>query len=444
MTRTLGSLRTLVLLRWGGPLLAFAAVLATLSLVNRSPSPSGMGAPETSGLERVPTAGGTEGLIASLQAAVRENPSNANAYALLGDAYSQRSRETGDPSYYSRAQRAFDAALTNDPNDVIATIGRGTLALARHDFRAALQLGRRAHVLAPELVRPYAVLADARIELGRYSAAARTLDRMVRLKPSLPAYSRVSYYRELNGDFRGAIAAMRLAVSAGGGNPENAAYVRALLGTLELQRGRYRSAERAYREALAVNPGYPQALAGLAQIGAAHGRFGAAIARYRDLVERLPLPEHAIALAETEQAAGRVAAARRDYALVEAQARLLRANGVNTDVDLALFEANHGSPAEALALARRAWERAPSVRSADAYSWALHRAGRSEEALRMSERAMRLGSRDPSFLYHAGMIARRAGRPGAAEALLGRLVAQSPRFTPLYGPRARRALEGLR
>ena len=57
--------------------------------------------------------------------------------------------------------------------------------------------------------------------------------------------------------------------------------------------------------------------------------------------------------------------------------RLLRANGVNTDVDLALFEANHGRPArEPWRSGARAWRAAPSVRSADAYSWALYAAGR--------------------------------------------------------------------
>ncbi len=161
-------------------------------------------------------------------------------------------------------------------------------------------------------------------------------------------------------------------------------------------------------------------------------------------MERIPLPEYAIGLAEAEQAAGRVAAARRDYALVEAQARLLRSNGVNADVDLALFEANHGDPSQAVTLGRRAWADAPSVRSADAYSWALYAAGRIGPARRLSERAMILGSRDPYFLYHAGMIARRAGDTGAARRLLTRLVAQSPRFNPLYAPRARRALESLR
>ena len=56
--------------------------------------------------------------------------------------------------------------------------------------------------------------------------------------------------------------------------------------------------------------------------------------------------------------------------------RLLRVNGVNADVDLALFEANHGNVSQALKLGRRAWAAAPSVRSADAYSWALYKAGR--------------------------------------------------------------------
>jgi Flp pilus assembly protein TadD len=161
------------------------------------------------------------------------------------------------------------------------------------------------------------------------------------------------------------------------------------------------------------------------------------------VVDRLPLPEYAISLGETEQAAGRIEAAKRDYALVGAEVNLLHANGVNTDVELALFEANHGSSARAVAFGRRAWRQAPSVRSADAYSWALHSAGRTAAAVRFSRQAMRLGSRDPSFLYHAGMIARRGGHTDSARRLLGRLLAQSPRFSPLYAPRARVALRDL-
>jgi tetratricopeptide (TPR) repeat protein len=445
VTKGLAALRLPELIKWVTPALVFVAVLGTLALLNRSSGPSS--APEVEGGEpgiaHPATSLDTQDQIAQLQAAVRANPDDVQTYALLGDAYYQRARETGDPSYYTRADGAFAASLDRDPRNATAATGQATLALARHDFRGGLELARHAHELAPDLASPFAPLADAQIELGRYGAAAHTLNRLVRLKPNLTAYARISYYRELHGDLPGALQAMRLAVSAGAGGPEGEAYVQSLLGKLEADSGRYGAAERAYREAIAIDPGYPPAEAGLAGIEAGRGDFASAIPRYREVVDRLPLPEYAIVLGEAEEAAGRAIAAQRDYGLVGAEIRLLRANGVNTDVDLALFEANHGTPARAVTLGRKAWRDAPSVRSADAYSWALYSAGRMGPASRFSREAMRLGSRDPSFLYHAGMIARASGRDGQARELLGRLVAQSPRFSPLYAPRAERALEAL-
>src|SRR5439155_1375093 len=124
-----------------------------------------------------------------------------------------------------------------------------------------------------------------------------------------------------------------------------------------------------------------------------------------------------------ELAARRPAAARRDLALVGAEIRLLRAAGVNTDVELALYEADHGSPRRGIVLARRALAQAPSVRSADALGWSLARAGRPREGLSWLRRALRLGSRDPSFLYHAGAAAAEAG---LALRVDGRAVALRP------------------
>jgi len=96
--------------------------------------------------------------------------------------------------------------------------------------------------------------------------------------------------------------------------------------------------------------------------------------------------------------------------VVDAEERLLRAAGVNVDAEFALFEADHGSPARAVALARRAWTAAPSVRSADALGWALTRAGRSIEGRRWARRALRLGSLDATFRFHAGMTSLATGR----------------------------------
>ncbi|HEX8208204.1 MAG TPA: hypothetical protein VF587_19230, partial [Solirubrobacteraceae bacterium] len=53
---------------------------------------------------------------------------------------------------------------------------------------------------------------------------------------------------------------------------------------------------------------------------------------------------------------------------------------------------------------------APSVGAAHALGWALTRAGRPRAGLRWALRSLRLGSRDPRFLRHAAIAARRAGR----------------------------------
>ncbi len=436
------ALRLPALLKLSLPLAVFAVVLGVLALVNREESVQLRG-PAQGGDVGAP-AGNTRALIAQLQRAVSDRPGQAEGYAQLGEAYLQRTRETGDPALYSRAERSLDAALRRDPRNVTATIGAGTLALARHDFREGLRLGERARSLAPGLVRPYAVIVDAQIELGRYADAGRSLQRMVDLKPNLASYSRVSYFRELTGDPRGAREAMALAVSAGGGAPENVAFVQTLLGDLELGAGRIRESGAAYRQALAVEPGHLPARAGLARVDVSRGRLGTAARRLRRVSERLPAPGYLVALAEIELALGRTSAADADLELVRAQRRLLTAAGTRPDVELVLFEADHGNARRAVRLGRRVYSAAPGVRSADALGWALARAGRPAEGLRLARRALRLGSRDPAFHYHAGMAARAAGRPGFARRELRRALALNPAFSPYHAARARRALGRLR
>src|SRR5919108_207419 len=63
--------------------------------------------------------------------------------------------------------------------------------------------------------------------------------------------------------------------------------------------------------------------AGRARLAARSGDLDGAIARWRSLVARLPLPEYVIGLGEAELAAGRVRAGRADLALVPVQERLL-------------------------------------------------------------------------------------------------------------------------
>jgi tetratricopeptide (TPR) repeat protein len=427
-------------LSWlAAPLLAFAALAAVLSMVNRTPE---LGAP-AGGDEASPEPGDTAALIATLSDSVRANPDDAQAAVALGDAYYQRSRETGAGRNYARAERAYEGALAVEPDNVAAISGLATLALARHQFADGLELAQRAHRAEPGLVAPYAALVDGLIETGRYGGAARKLDRMLRLKPTLAAYSRVSYYRELHGDLAGAARALDAAVSAGSGTIEGSAYIRSLEADLAAVRGRYGAAERGYRSALSIDHGYGRAITGLALLEAGRGELAPAIETLREQLGDAPSPDALTQLGEVEQAAGRLAAARGHYAQASALEQEGLREGAGYDAGVTLNEAEHGDPATAVAYGRRAWRSAPSVSSADAYSWALFRAGNIDAATRLSAEAMRLGSRDPEFLYHAGMIAKAGGSDARARRLLSALLDQAPRFNPLYGPRAKRALQAL-
>jgi tetratricopeptide (TPR) repeat protein len=391
----------------------FAVALPVAILMARGGAPPNEPAAEALPPAAPPNAS-TDVRIRDLQATVRAAPKRADGWTLLAGAYLQKVRETGDAGFYVRAQGAVDRALTLRPGDAAALTQRSALELSRHDFRDGLTDARRARAAAPSINQPFGVLVDALVELGRYDDAGRALQEMVDRDPNLAAYARVSYFRELHGDLPGALSAMRAAVSAGGAVPEQDAYVRSLLGGLELQRGRVAAAARAYRDAVAAQPGYPAAEAGLAQVDVARGRLVPAIARLSRVVERLPLPAYVIALGEAQAAAGHRAEARRTFDLVSAEVMLQQRAGVNADVDLALFKADHGSPREAVELGRRAWAAAPSVRSADALGWALLKAGHARAALGWARRALALGSRDPVFLLHAGLIARAAHRPDVA------------------------------
>jgi tetratricopeptide (TPR) repeat protein len=422
--------------------LSFACALAAFLLL-RGAEPSlprdGGGAVAAAGAR---PSSDTAAEIARLQAAVRAAPRAVAPRVTLASAYLQRARETGDPGLYARADGLLAEARSLRPGDPDVLVVSAGLALSRHDFSAGLALARRARAARPEALAAYPALVDALVELGRFGAAERTLQAMIDAKPTLAGYARVSYLRELHGDLDGAVAAMRRAAAAGGPARESVASVQALLGGLELARGRPAAARRAHRAALAAVPAYPAAEAGLARVAAATGDLDGAVRRWRALSERLPLPEYVIGHGEALLAAGDERAGRAELALVGAERRL--AGGVNVDAELAVFRADHGNPARAIALARRAWRAAPGLRATDALGWALTRAGRPAAGLRWAHRALRLGSRDPIFRYHAGIAALAAGRTAEGRAHLRIALRGGLAGWPWQSAQARAALEGGR
>jgi tetratricopeptide (TPR) repeat protein len=385
--------------------------------------------------------GNTEAYVAQLEQRVAESPSDSQGLMLLGLAYQQRARETGDPSYYPRSEEALRRSLTLAPNDYLAVTGLAALAASRHRFEDARRLAGRAVRLSPTSAEAYGVLGDSLLELGRYRQAFTRFDEMVSRKPTLGSYSRVSYARELLGRPRAAIAAMKLAIEAGAGTGEPAAWTLVQLGNLYFDTGRLHPAALSYRQALARFPGYVHAQAALGKVAAARGAYETAVRRYRGAVTKLPLPQYEAALGDVLRQKRRPEAAARAYAVVDATQRLLRANGVRTELETALFDLDHGRPvAGALARAREAYRERKSIEGEDVLAWALYENGRCGQALAHSRRALRLGTRDALKIFHRGMIELCLNHGDEGRASLRRALAINPNFSLLYSPVARKEL----
>ena len=367
----------------------------------------------------------------------------AHRLTALGAGYQRTARSTADPAFYELAGRAFERALRKDPEYGPALLGSGELALARHDFSTALSFGRAARRLDRYDATALGIIGDAQIELGRYRAAFRTYQRMVDLRPDLSSLARVSYARELKGDVAGAIGAMHRAARAGAQIPEDRAWTSTQLGDLYFGSGRLGRAGRAYRAARAIDPTFIPALAGRARVAASRGRLETAERLWGRIVDRMPLPQYVVALGDVRWERGRRTSARRTYDLARAQQRLARSSGVLPDVELTLFLADQGgAPSLALHQARAQYRQRKSIRTADALAWALYRNDRTHRARRFMSEALRLGTRDATLHYHAGMIWADVGAPAAGRYLRTALRI-SPYFSLRYADVARRTLSRL-
>ncbi len=425
-------------------LLAMAVAIVAFVLLADGWWPGNEGADADSSASPIQYDNAPNPRIEALEAQIDKRSTDLDAHIELASLYLQRVRETGDPAHYAKAESLIRSASKLDPmnGDVFALDAQ--LALGRHDFASALTLANKALITDPERALFLGLRADAQVELGKYPEALKSLQGMVDLRPDFAAFSRVAYLRELHGDPEGAVEAMEFAIEARTGVPENMAWAHVQLGNLLLGLGPVDEASQSYERAQTLYPGYAEAFAGEARIAVARGDLDAAAGLYERAFNRTPLPQYAIALGDVYTVAGDTGRAKQQYDLVTIIDRLQRENGLNTDLDSALFLADHRLDlGDAVSRARAAYAAAPSVHAADALAWALFQSGDATAAEPYSDEALRLGSRDASKLYHAAMIKRALGKTNEAREWLQFVANTHPAFSILHAESARKALAEL-
>ncbi|MFJ6723281.1 MULTISPECIES: tetratricopeptide repeat protein [unclassified Streptomyces] len=387
-------------------------------------------------------------LIGQREAAVRERPADARSWAVLGAAYVEQGRRTADAAaLYPRAEQALRTSLKVRPKDnADALTGLATLAAARRDFPAARDWAEAAKERAPKRWTTYPPLIDAYTGLGDTKKAKAALDRLLELRTGPAALGRAAAVYRDRGWREDAAAALSDAAAGASGPAERAAWLERA-GQLAFERGDREGALRHFEEAVRLDPDQRAAQAGQGRALAALGRTSEALNAYRTALAKQPLPQYALELGELYDALGMTAPARVQYDVLRERVRRDAAGGVDGDLLLGRFEADHGDPAVAVGLLTGEWRRQPSVEVADALGWALHRSGRHTEALRYAriatDRAKDGTVRSAPYLYHLGMIERQLRDEGPARRHLTEALAINPYFSPLHAPSARRALSAL-
>jgi tetratricopeptide (TPR) repeat protein len=212
---------------------------------------------------------------------ITANPNDTKSKLALAALYIQEARVTGDHVYYDQAaMQLANSVLKTDSVNFGALVFKGSLYLSQHHFADGLKIAQRVQQLNPYNAFVYGMLVDANVEMGNYNEAVKNSDKMVSTRPDIRSYSRISYLREIYGDYPGSIDAMKMAVSAGYPGDEGTEWARVHLGQLYENTGDFLNAKMHYTIALQERPDYAYAYAGLGRICREEKKYPQAIAYF--------------------------------------------------------------------------------------------------------------------------------------------------------------------
>ena len=362
------------------------------------------------------------------QAALRKNSGDPSAWLRVGEDFVRVARNESEPAYYEHAADCARNALARSPADAAALRLLGLSLLNDHRFAEARTQAQTLLARHPEDAVSWGTLSDAELELGNLSGAIAAAQEMIDRKPNLPSYGRAAHLRWLQGDRAGAKRIYQQAIAAGREqrDPEPRAWMLVQAAWVFWHEGDYAGARAGFELALAAVPDYAPALEGRGRSLLALGDYAGAIATLSQALARHPLAETAWALGDAQSLSGHAAAADQAYARVERDAALFDPRTLSL-----FYSTKQRQPGRALSLARQAFAERQDVYTKDALAFALLRAGRGDEALRIARDVIALETPDARLLYHAGLIERENGAAERGEALIAQALRLNPRFDPV-------------
>ncbi len=387
----------------------------------------------------------TDQRIAFWQERLRATPTSDTSWTYLGDLYDLKARQTGDISNYSSARDAYQKAIDISPTSPTAGLGLARISATLHDFPGAMTAATNVLEDYPAADAALAIIFDAAYELGDLENAERALALLDERIDSPALTVRQARLEFINGDIAGAQSLAAQAATEADDLaelPASRAFFHYATAEYALLAGDLDAASVGYAAALDALPGYALAIAGQGRVAFARGDLDAAIGYLESAVAAVPRPDLVGYLGDLYALSGDQAAADAQYDTVEFIAGLSAVGSDQVyDREYALFLSDHGRDAgTAVDLAAAELEQRQDVYGYDTLAWALHAAGRDDEALVNVEQALALGTPDAKLFLHAGLIELAAGRDAEGRAHLEQGLALDPAFSPLVVNAAREAL----
>lgn len=382
----------------------------------------------------------TKQVIEGLISAIKSNPDDTKSKLTLSQAYIEEGRVTGDHQYYDKAAlELLDQVIESEPKNFDALCCKATVLLSQHHFSEGLAIAQLAQPLNPNSAFIYGLMCDAYVELGNYKTAVEMTDKMVSLRPDIRSYSRISYLREIHGDYKGAIHAAKLAVSAGYPGLEQSEFARMVLAHLYECTGFLDSAEIQYKQALLERPEYAFAIAGLGRIEKAKGNYETAISFYEQAKKLIIEYSFADELTdlyrlnnEPEKA---TSSASQVIEMLGAGAtdESNNAHGHYADKELAYAYLKINDLDNAMKHALLEYERRPdNIDVCETMAWINYKKGNYKEANKFINTALRTNSQNPVLLSRAGLIKIKSGEAAKGELLIQKAFQMDPFMSDIY------------
>jgi tetratricopeptide (TPR) repeat protein len=312
-----------------------------------------------------------------------------------------------------------------EANDFQALTLKSLVQLSQHHFADGLATAEKAKSINPYNAFVYGLLVDGNVEMGNYKEAVKNSDKMVSIRPDIRSYSRISYLREIHGDYPGAIEAMQMAVDAGVYGDEPTSWARIQLARLFENTGDIKAAEMHYTIALNKRPGYAYAIAGLGRIALWKKDYAKAISLFEQADELMPdgyFKEQlakAYLLSGDEKKANEFLNKVADEINHSVQASAQDENTAHhADAELAHIYLLLKDYDKALTHAANEYNRRPNNIDVNALmAWTYYKLDETNKALPYLDAALRTNCKNPTFLCQAGLIYFKSGNKQKAKVL---------------------------